>query len=256
MKHNYDRHQAMLDRFGGERTRPYLVLAGGRRKDALALYKWNVEISAAFLEMLAVVEVVTRNAFYEQLSSWCRQQTHDPDWLTMQHGLPHPLNKLFESTKAGATSLALEAKSKRDQNPNHARTQVPISEGDVLSQVSFGKWHNLIPFDEGEHQDEVTNGYRETIWDEALHKAFFDPTTDSDEVRWLLYRLSYFRNRIAHHECVLLKPLTIPPSHALRERLHDIFRLSSLIDQDIHILLTSYNRVSSLLKSCPIEVES
>lgn len=125
-----------------------------------------------------------------------------------------------------------------------------------MSQVSFGKWHNLVPFTEGERQDKITNSYRKTIWDDALHRAFYNPATDPDEVRWLLYRLSYFRNRVAHHECVLLKPLTIPASHALRERLHDIFRLSSLIDEDIHSLLTSYNRVSGLLKSCPIKVES
>ena len=203
-------------------------MADGRKKDALALCKWNVEISAAFLELLAIVEVVTRNAFYEQLSSWCRQQTHDPDWLTMQDGLPHPLNKLFESTKAGATSLAVEAKSKRDQNPTHARIQAPISEGDVLSQVSFGKWHNLVPFTEGEHQDKNTNSYRKAIRDEALHRAFFNPATDPDEVRWLLYRLSYFRNRVAHHECVLLKPLTIPASHLSGNAYMTFFDLQAL----------------------------
>lgn len=104
------RYQSILDRLGRERMRPYLFLAEGNGKYSLDLYRWNIEISAAFLELIAIVEIIVRNSFHEQLSTWCGQRSSNPYWLTNLEELPQPLSQLFSSVKSGAVSAAIDAK--------------------------------------------------------------------------------------------------------------------------------------------------
>lgn len=248
---NRSRHQRVVARLGGARTQPYAQLAGGHSRNTVALYKWNIKLSAAFMELLAVTEIVIRNAMYEQLSTWCHKNGGRHEWLTDHSDLPQPLAPLFAAVRSGAVSYAMDAKGVRDENPAHRRSGHPLTEGDVLSQISFGKWHGLVPHDKAQKEDPTTNGYRRQIWDESLSQAFA-PGTDPDEVRWMLYRLSYFRNRVAHHECIISSPLRAGRNHPLRERLQDIFNLVELVDTDAHQLLTAVNPVSPILKRCPV----
>ena len=88
------------------------------------------------------------------------------------------------------------------------------------------------------------------MWDEAL-SAIFPTDVTSDDVRWLLYRLTYFRNRVAHHECILSSPLPPNRRHPLRGRLRDIFTLLRWLDPVVHDWASGSNRVSGLLKSGP-----
>lgn len=229
---------------------PYSKIAGGHGRNTLAYYHWNTQLAAAYLELLSVAEVVFRNAADEQLREWCRRRTGEQVWLTADTDLPFPLDKLFTSVRQGATARAADAKSVRDSTPGHDRNGSPLAEGDVLSQVTFGQWHGLIPFVQGEATDPTTNSYRTQMWNQALSAAF-PPGVNPDDVRWLLFRLTYFRNRVAHHECVISAPL--PPSrrHPLRARLRDIFTLLRWIDPVVHEWASGSNRVSGLLNSGP-----
>lgn len=49
---------------------PYLTAAGGNKKEALALYSWSVELTAAIQETLGITEVILRNAIDNQLQTW------------------------------------------------------------------------------------------------------------------------------------------------------------------------------------------
>lgn len=71
----------------------------------------------------------------------------------------------------------------------------------------------------------------------------FDAEVTGNQVRWLLYRLSYFRNRVAHHECVL--------GGDLRNRYDDVFTLLMLIDPAVHLWATSQQKISTVLKRKP-----
>jgi len=51
---------------GGPRFRAYLEVTAGEHARAVALYNWNAEISAAFLEVIYHLEVLMRNAIDRQ----------------------------------------------------------------------------------------------------------------------------------------------------------------------------------------------
>ncbi|WP_157931422.1 Abi family protein [Mycobacteroides abscessus] len=232
----------VVHRIGSERFKPYLVESGGHHKHGLALYRWNAEVSAAFLEMLSVVEVLVRNHVDEHLARWCRDNGGVYEWVLHPDLMPEPLDKLFKSVVSNAYDKACKAKDERDARPAHPRNGADITCGDVLSQVTFGQWHGLFPSDEQEQIDPVTNGYRQRVWDEVLKNAF-ELNVTGDQIHWLLYRLSYFRNRVAHHECVL--------NGDLRNRYDDVFALLMMVDPAVHIWATSQQKISSVLKQKP-----
>lgn len=240
------RHSRMLDRLSGERVAPYSRIASGHGRNTLAYYHWNTQLAGAYLELLSIAEIVFRNAVNERLRDWCRVRTGQDVWLTTQTDLPFPLDKLFTSVRAGAMARAVDAKTVRDSTPDHERNGFPLTEGDVLSQVTFGQWHGLFPFTQGQATDPTTNGYRAQMWTEALRDAF-PAGVNPDDVRWLLYRLTYFRNRVAHHECIISAPLPPNRRHPLRSRLRDIFTLLRWVDPAVHEWASGSNRVSGLL---------
>ncbi|MCB9441105.1 MAG: hypothetical protein H6523_12765 [Mycolicibacterium sp.] len=241
-----ERHARLLDRLSGERIAPYSRIASGHSRNTLAYYHWNTQLAAAYLELVSVAEVVLRNALDEQLREWCRQRTGEVVWLTHEDDLPFPLDKLFSSVRQGALARASDAKSVRDSTPDHDRKGSPLTEGDVLSQITFGQWHGLFPFAQGKATDATTDGYRTQIWEQALRSAF-PPNVNPDDVRWLLFRLTYFRNRVAHHECIISSPLPANRRHPLRARLRDILTLLRWLDPGVHEWASGSNRVSGLL---------
>ncbi|MEU4646042.1 hypothetical protein [Nocardia fluminea] len=74
---------------------------------ALELYKWNLHLSAAFQQVLAISEVALRNAIDQQLRTWNAYQphhtrtgaTHGADWLIDP---ARPLNSLTRGSRRTA----------------------------------------------------------------------------------------------------------------------------------------------------------
>ncbi|MCG7292343.1 Abi-like protein [Corynebacterium afermentans subsp. afermentans] len=237
--------------FGEARLAPFLQLADGNVKLALSFYLWNVQVGAAYFELLGISEVALRNVIYRGVDRYCLSRDVGKWLLAEPAMLPLPLQKLMKGPLLEAQSKAKEAKNRRDQNPAHPRKGFPLQEGDVLAQVTFGAWHNLFPSEWGESKDPVTNNYRTILWESALN-CVFQPGADPDRLRWLLYRLTYFRNRIAHHEYLLGPSAHVTATHPLRQRLNDIFELLEIVDPEFKEWATGFNRVSQLLKHPPV----
>lgn len=232
---------------GEARLRPYLELTGGHYKSASRLYIWNSQVGAAFFELLGVVEVALRNRLNSQIDAFCRVEGIR-SWVN-QHpdSLPDPLAKLIKGKLLEAHAKANEAKIRRDRDTSHPRRGEDVSDGDILAQFTLGTWHNLIPFRQADIRDPATNGYRRLLWDSSLSAAF-QPETDPDKLHWILFRLTYFRNRIAHHEYLLGQSLEVHlRTHPLRERLSDIFEVLRMIDPKLEQWASGFNRVTPLL---------
>jgi hypothetical protein len=131
---------------GTPRLTPYLMEANGDLGIALALYQWNVQLASAFQEVLAVVEVVTRNAIDEQLRIWNTTRVnrqgaaYAPEWALAP---APPLAGLLRDALGSAMGQAQKAQATRD--PAHPRKHDPICHDDVVAQLSFNIWRKLLP---------------------------------------------------------------------------------------------------------------
>jgi hypothetical protein len=70
--------------------------------------------------------------------------------------------------------------------------------GRVVAGLSFGFWRAL--FDRKYHQ----------LWDTHLHRAFPHGSGDRSELASLMSRLVPFRNRVAHHETIIRRRVSLP----------------------------------------------
>ena len=147
----------------------------GSPAGAVALYEWNLAMSAALFESLGAVEVILRNAFHRELALRNSQRGGTGPWY----------RGTWIDTK-GRRDVA----TARDRATGWGRQ--PELEGKVIAELSFGFWRYL-----------VAKRYQTTAWP-ALQKAFpmhpAGSATPRVEIEDRMQRIHVLRNRIAHHE--------------------------------------------------------
>jgi hypothetical protein len=82
-------NEVLLERLSHTRLRSYLIAADGDLSNALLLYLWNSQVSAAFLEVLSSVEIVVRNSWHRHLQNASKERTGSSIW---HEGYRVPLN--------------------------------------------------------------------------------------------------------------------------------------------------------------------
>lgn len=159
--------------------------AGNKLNDeqALGLYAWNAQVSAAFLAPLHICEIVVRNAVAEVLES---QYGSKWPWSAgFEQSLPDP--KIGYSPRADLRS---------------ARRAAPTT-GKVIPELAFVFWQKMF-----------TGRYDVRLWNAYLVKTFPNlPHGQSvSKSRQAIYddleHIRKLRNRIAHHEPIFSRPLT------------------------------------------------
>ena len=177
-----------------ERLHPYLDTAGGDRERALQLYLWNTAASAAFYGPLQGLEVVLRNAIHRQLSG-----RYGSAWYT----------NLDTGLDRGALGRIRQAISEltRAGSPN----DVPL----ILATLSFGFWVSLLGSG-GRLESGRKANYEMTLWRPALRQVFAHCTTlTRRQAHGPLNELRILRNRIAHHEPIFMRNLTVDHARIL-----------------------------------------
>lgn len=150
---------------------------------AVELYRWNAEISAAFMVPMHICEVVLRNAIAGAI-----QEVYGPDWYVpgtaFERSLPKP--------KAGYSPSRDLSISRKGQP----------SAGKVIPELKFMFWVSM-----------VTARHDARLWTPYISKYFPSlPTRPAprDGRRMLHSRLEEIRklrNRIAHHEPIFDRAL-------------------------------------------------
>ena len=69
-------------RLSVERLSPYRAAMSGDLDRAIALYRWNAEVAAAFWTLIGHVEVLARNAMHERLQAWSVTAVGHTRWYT------------------------------------------------------------------------------------------------------------------------------------------------------------------------------
>ena len=165
---------SLPDVISAPRFTTYLNAKNGNRTDALRLYRWNLEVSSAFIVPLQICEVSVRNAISEAITA-----THGANW---------PFEQGFQ-IRLTDPPRAYSPRKNVQQLRNEGTT------GKVIAELKFVFWQYMF-----------TSRHDSTIWNPHLRTVF--PHTDPNESVQKLRRDGYealnqirdLRNRIAHHE--------------------------------------------------------
>jgi hypothetical protein len=152
----------------------YLAEKNGDKHLALALYQWNLELSAAFFVPLQLCEVSVRNAIVEAIEA-----TYGANW---------PWETSFE------ISLRNPPTGYSPRRDLLSVRRLPTT-GKVVAELKFVFWEKML-----------THGHDAVIWNPHLRMIF--PNTNPDKTIQALRTEGYdsllkirdLRNRIAHHE--------------------------------------------------------
>ena len=174
------------------RLAPYRAQASSR-ENAWALYRWNIELSAAVAPLAADLEVTLRNTIHDQLSAHLGRT----DWWAANS------LQLDDTTNAMLTEVVKKYQKKIAQGT--------VGPGRVIADATLGVWVQLLS--RGGHS---TLGraidYETRLWRPALRFGFSTGSfTPSGRPRRpsradVYYRAAIFqrlRNRAAHHEPIL-----------------------------------------------------
>lgn len=224
------------------RMRPYLQRCGGNYKETLDLYRWHGELTAAVQTVLGNTEVILRNAIDYQLQIW--NQTQRPvvsSWL-----LEEPAAPLRSLTAAKRKDALRRARAQATHRPGtHPRFSQPVTHDDVLAQVMFAMWRDLLPNHLPDaNPDALPNRNRARLWEEALRYAFphvDDP--DGSVTFWRVAHLHRLRNRVSHVEPLL--------DIDVKAQISEAFDLVASINPVIAAWLTGISKVSATLAKQP-----
>jgi hypothetical protein len=196
------------------RFAPYLDEMHGDYERAVALYVWNARISAAMFETLHHVEVLLRNAIDDQFPPVDAAAPPRETWL----GDPSILNQ--QSRQRVRETIG---RIRRDR-------QTP-TRGRVVAGLSFGFWRALF------------DRKNSALWVSHLHRAFPAGRGDRAQVAALMSSLVPFRNRLAHHETIVRRPI--------KTHYEELLTLAGLIDPSARDWIGSVSRVETTLREHP-----
>jgi hypothetical protein len=196
------------------RFAPYLVEADNDHERAVALYVWNAQVSAAMFETLHHVEVALRNAIDAQFAPVVASAAVSSTWLCDPAILNEPSRRRVEETVARI--------GREGTVPTRAR---------VVAGLAFGFWRAL--FDKR----------YDRLWVSHLHRAFPGGSGSRAEVAALMSKLVPFRNRLAHHETIIRRPLA--------GHYDDMLKLAGLIDPEASVWIDHVSRVRAVLRDRP-----
>jgi len=224
------------------RMQPYLAAKPGKPGEALKLYQWNTRLTAAVQEVLGMTEVVLRNAMDRELQVWNDGRTGGTaSWLL--HPPATPLAGLSGDKCKNAVKNAQKEFLARPAG--HPRYGVAVSHDDVLAQVMFGLWKELLPdHPPGTVPTGQASINRQRLWVDAVSNAFphrSDPDGSLTIPR--VVRLHQLRNRVSHMEPLI--------NTNVQQRIGDAFKLLGSIDPDVASWISGGSQVAAVLKQRP-----
>ena len=165
------------------RLSTYQIASGGNTVDALRLYHWNMALGQSLHIPIQSLEVSLRNTISSTINSLFGQ-----NWY-VQARFKTILTSWAKSTLNDAVNKA---------NKESRRKRKPITEGDVIANLSFGFWGELL-----------ASRYDKHLWNKKLNIAFphLPATKNSQDIYNPVHKIIKLRNRISHHEPIIKRGL-------------------------------------------------
>jgi len=216
-----------------DRFKTYLKAAGNDNQRAFDLYQWNTAINSALLHDFAHLEVLLRNVLHREMQNLV---SSDISWLaahTVELLFPVAVatNRAGQDYDANKWLRSRIQESRRKFGPDQPTSQLgPRTEGQIIADLTFGVWPEMLH-----------SRFEESLWTQALHKAF-SPGIARRDVYSCLSTLRKVRNRMAHHE---------PNLRNVNKAHRDLFWLLSVIDRKVQAHVRVHSSVGRLLKAKP-----
>ena len=145
--------------------------------DAVALYKWNIELSEALYPLLNTVEVSLRNSLHSIIA----EHIYDKNWLLNKN------SKIMQK-------LHWHWISKLDANINEMLVKQRLDEDHLVADLPFGFWTTLLG-----NQFE----YKQFLWPTLKNRAFpFAHGVKINTIRDTFSQVRCLRNRVFHYEAI------------------------------------------------------
>lgn len=175
---------------------PYMEAMGNRQIKAAELFLFDGRLGAAFLEPLRLVELVMRELIHKELT-----KHYGEYWML----LPDVIDgRSLEKVEATLIRVGKRAPADR-----------------IVSDLNLGLWAGLLQKGGPSALDSRKSvKHKETIWNPALSKVFGHGAPQRKDVATTIIRISYLRNRIAHHEPIIfgiIQPGTIIKNRQLKQ---------------------------------------
>lgn len=195
------------------RFEPFLRETGDDHARAVALYDWHAQIAAACFGMVHHFEVLLRNAIDSVLGDGQPQAPIKDTWLMD-----------FDVLQPDGVKQVIVAVERLEQGK-------AITRGRVIAGVSFGFWAGLF-----------SKSYEE-LWRHRLRQAFPHGSVVRRDLTQRMRLLQRFRNRIAHHDCLLHQDI--------EGRANDMLLVAGWIDPNAAAWLRQRSDVPALLTARP-----
>ncbi|MFF0770170.1 hypothetical protein ACFYUK_14880 [Nonomuraea wenchangensis] len=193
------------------RFAPYLGMFQGDGAAAWELYRWNIQVSAAFYGPLHWLEISLRNAEHDQLRAHYRRV----DWWQVAPLRPSQRRRIDKALD--------DLRDKGDHDP---------SADAVVAELSFGFWVSLL-----------NRTYDRHLWVPALHRSFPRYSGSRETLRDSLQAMVFLRNRIMHHEPIHHRHLAADHTK--------ICRLLGYLEPEVARWLRIHDEVSCVLAQRP-----
>jgi hypothetical protein len=210
--------------FAAARLNHYLAECGNDHATAMKLYDWNTAVSAAFWESLSFLEVALRNAIDREMTIIHAKKGRSGHWI-------------FDDARELGRDAAGRNKHKQPYTDVSTaigrvrRNSMQISSGQVISELSFGFWHQM-----------VSKGQL-FLWPDLVAAFPNSPNRSQATIQDPVSRLRDFRNRIGHHHRIW--------SIDIAARYADVLLVAGYLDVDLAPWIDSRSRVAHLLAQKP-----
>lgn len=195
------------------RFAPFLNAAEGDYAKALEIYDRHADLAAASFEVIHHFEVIVRNSIDGILGKGQPQEPLKETWLLD-----------FDTLQPGAIKRVIVAIERLKKGK-------PITRGGVVAGVPFGFWVSLF------------NKHYEELWRQRLRFAFPFGSPDRKDLASSMDRIRRFRNRVAHHDCLL--------GQDVAGRAEEMLRIVGWIDPEAGAWLAARSRVLELAAQMP-----
>jgi hypothetical protein len=194
------------------RLEPFLE-ATGDFGSAVRLYEWHAGLAAAAFQLVHHFEVLLRNAIDAALGKGQPQEPLRDTWLMD-----------FNTLQPGGIKQVIVAVERLERGK-------AVTRGRVVAGVSFGFWAGLF------------GGQYEELWRKRMRYAFPFGSGDRKQLPEPLKRIQRFRNRVAHHDCLLAQDP--------RARQGDMLLIAGWIDPMAREWLEGRSNVEAVLAARP-----